>query len=540
MPAFDTLIRNGRIVDGSGNPWFRGDIALIGDRIAAIVRPGQISATLAAEVAEAASLVVCPGFIDIQSQSAMPLMLDGRSLSKIAQGVTTEIMGEHWTPAPFGGRREAPVPNLLFARHHPEWIERAKGWKRFSDWLEAMVERGVSPNIGSFLGGGTLRELVLGMEMRPATAEELRKMQWRAAECVAQGALGVAYALIYPPDAYAATDELVAVCTEVGRHGGLYVTHMRSEGDALEAGVEEALEVGRRAGLPVEIYHLKASGRRNWPKMPEVVRMIDAARADGLDVTAGMYPYAASGTGLSAVLPNWAAAGGKLFENLGDSASRDRIRRDVLEELGADDLEAAEERARSIMPIGLKQPENLPFVGKRMDEIAQIRGQHWVDAVMDLLRSEEHHISTIYFTMSEENLRLQAVQPWIKFSSDAGGYDPAWGAEQGPVHPRTYGAFARVLGRFVRDEQTLALEEAVRKMTSAVASRVGLGDRGLLRPGMCADVAIFDPEAVADHATFEAPHQLSTGVRDVWVNGTRVLCDGEHTGAMPGRMVSRC
>jgi len=538
MPAFDVLIRNGRVVDGSGNPWFCGDVALNGDSIAAVTRPGLIDAARAAEVFDATGLVIAPGFIDIQSQSTMPLMIDGRSLSKITQGVTTEIMGEHWTPAPAGGRRTSPVPNLLFARSHPDWIERARSWAGFADWLQAMVERGVSPNIGSFVGGGTLREYVMGMEMRTPDPSELRDMQRLAAECMEQGALGVAYALIYPPEAYSETEEIVHVCREVAARGGIYATHMRSEGDALEAALAEAFDIGRRAGLPVEIYHLKASGKRNWHKMAEVVRAIDSARTSGLDVTAGMYPYTASGTGLASVLPHWVAAGGMLFDNLRDSATRERIRQDVLDEVGADGSAGAAERARAIMPVGLKRPENQPFVGKRMSEIAAARGQHWVDAVMDLLLSEEQHINTIYFTMSEDNLRLQAVQPWIKFSSDAGGYDPSWAVEQGPVHPRTYGAFARILGKYVRDESVLPLEEAIRKITSAVADRLGLRDRGLLRPGLCADVVVFDAGSVTDHATFEDPHRLSSGVREVWVNGARVLSGGAHTGATPGRVVS--
>ena len=533
MPTYDTLIRDGQVVDGSGNPWRHGDVALLGDRIAEVTPPGLIDPAGAGQVVDASGLVVSPGFIDIQSQSIMPLMIDGRSVSKITQGVTTEIMGESWTPAPFGGRRPSPIPNLLFARNHPEWIEHAETWGGFADWLEAMVDRGVSPNIGSFVGGGTLRGYVLGLEMRDATADELRSMQRLAAECMEQGALGVAYALIYPPDAYTNTRELVAVCEEVSRRGGLYVTHMRSEGDEIESALAEALEIGRRASLPVEIYHLKASGERNWHKMAQVIERIDAARATGLDVTAGMYPYVASGTGLTAVLPAWAAAGGKLFDNLRDPATRARIKEEVLTQTGA------EERAHTIMPVGLKRPEHLAFIGKRMDDVAAIRDQHWIDAVMDLLLAEEQHVNTIYFTMSEQNLRLQAAQPWIKFSSDAGGYDPSWAAEQGPVHPRTYGAFPRVLAEFVREQRLMPLEEAVRKMTAAVADRIGLRDRGLLRPGMSADVTVFDPTAIRDHATFEDPHRLSTGVRHVWVNGQMVLRDGVHTDLTPGRVVRR-
>ncbi|MFO7167372.1 MAG: D-aminoacylase [Chloroflexota bacterium] len=535
--GFDVLIRGGRVVDGSGNPWFYGDVAIAGDRIAAVTPPGRIAAEQARTTVDATGMVVCPGFIDIQSHSIMPLMIDGRSLSKITQGVTTEIMGEAWTPAPFGGQIADPFDGALFTHEVAEWRERAQGWRRFRDWLEAMVAAGVSPNIGSFLGGGTLRRYGCGMRMGPAAPHELELMRRVMAEAMEDGAFGVSYALIYPPDAYVATDELIEVCKVVARYGGVYITHIRSEGSRLLEGIEEAIDIGRAAGLPVEIYHLKASGRANWHKMPDVIRRIEEARAAGLDVTADMYPYAASGTGLTAVLPPWADADGRLYENLAGPAMRARIRRELLEP--ADDWEAMVQAngPEAVMPIGFQLPEHQQYVGKRLSEIAEMRGQEWPDAAMDLLLAERQRISTIYFTMSEENVRMQVGLPWIKFSTDAGGFDPAWAEQFGPVHPRSYGTYPRVLGKYVREERALTLEDAVRKMTSAPADRLGLRDRGTLRAGCFADVVIFDPQTIADRATFADSHQLSQGVRDVWVNGVRVLEEGKHTGATPGRIV---
>ena len=446
-------------------------------------------------------------------------------------------MGEAWTPAPFGGRLESPMPSGFHIHKIPEWEERARGWTRFRDWLEAMTERGVAPNVGSFLGGGSLRQFAKGMDMSPATPDEIETMRRVAHGAMEDGAFGVAYALIYPPDVYASTDEIVQVCRVVGEHGGLYITHMRSEADRIFDALEETFAIGRRANLPVEIYHLKVSGRENWPKMPEVIRRIEAARADGLDVTADMYPYVGAGTGLASVLPPWLAEGGKFFERLTDPAVRARVRHEVENFDGS--WEALGNRAgpEGVMPLSFVKPEHREYVGKRLSDIAASRGQDWIDAAMDLLVAEGQRIFTVYFVMGEENLALQLRQPWIKVSTDAGGMDPAWAKERGPVHPRAYGTYTRVLGKYVRDEGVIPLEDAVRKMSSAVCDRLGLRDRGQLRPGFLADVVVFDPNTVADRATFDAPHQLSVGVRDVWVNGTRVLEDGQHTGATPGRFV---
>lgn len=481
-------------------------------------------------------MVVCPGFIDIQSHSIIPLMMDPRCLSKITQGVTTEIMGESWTPAPVGGKEEHEIFPLEISEEMQAWRKLQRGWTRFRHWPEAMIARGVSPNIGSYLGGGTLRSFVRGLGEGPSTPDQLDEMRRVVREAMEDGAFGVAYALIYPPDTFAGTDEIVEVCKIVNEYGGTYITHMRSEADQILDALEEALEIGRRAQVPVEIYHLKAIGPRNWPKMEKVIARINAARAAGQDVTADMYPYVAGGTGLSSVFPPHLSADGKFFERVGDPALRAEIKAEVLHPSGGWEALGTLNGPENVYPLDLKGEESKQYVGKSLAQIAEMRGQHWVDAAADLLVSEQQRIGTVYFMMSEENLARQLREPWIKISTDAGGLDPVWAAE-GPTHPRSYGTYPRVLGKYVREEGIITLEEAVRKMTSAVARRLGIMDRGLLQPGCCADVVIFDPETIGDRATFEDSHQLSVGVRDVWVNGTRVLADGTHTGATPGRYV---
>lgn len=538
MANYDVLITGAQVVDGTGNPWFYGDVAIKGDRIAAITRPDEISREQVASVVDATGMVVCPGFIDILSHSIVPLMVDARCLSKITQGVTTEIMGEDATPAPYGGREDqSSFIRSVMLQLAPEWKEVIPTWTHFRDWLEAMVERGVSPNIGSFIGGGTVRRYAMEMELGAANEDQLAVMRRVTAKAMEEGAFGVSYALIYPPSAYVPTAELIEVCKVVAKYNGIYITHVRSEADGLEAGYAEALEIGRAAGLPVHVYHLKAAGQRNWHKMPALIETINQARAAGQDITCDMYPYTGAGTGLTSVLPPWAAAGGKLYENLREPEMRAKIREEALNPSG--DWEAMADLCgpEGVMPVGFTRAEHQPYVGKRLSEIAEMRGQTWIDAAMDLLAAEGQRISTIYFMMDEENVKRQLQQPWVMVGTDAGGLDPAWAAPLGPYHPRAYGSYARILGKYVREEKVLPLEDAIRKMSWAVASRLGLYDRGRLHVGCYADVVVFDPATISDRATFEAPHQLSVGVRDVWVNGTQVLADGVHTGATPGRIV---
>jgi N-acyl-D-amino-acid deacylase len=513
--AYDVVITGGRIVDGTGNPWFYGDLAIRGDRIARITPAGLLADAPARERIDARGLVVAPGFIDIQSHSRYAFLEgDGRAISKITQGVTTEILGEGSTNAP---------------------SKEFNGPRGFNAWLEAMQQHGTAPNFGSFLGATTVRMHVKGMAEGPATPDELKKMRVLVKNAMEDGAFGLATALIYPPGSFATTEELIEVAKAMAPYGGVYITHLRSEADQYLQAIDEALRIGREAGVPVEIYHLKAGGRRNWSKAPLAIARINAARAEGQDVQANMYPYVAGGTGLSACLPPWASADGKLLENLSDPATRGRIRADVLEPTTEWENLCALSTPEGVLVLGLDKPENKPLVGLRLSEIAARRGQDWVEAAMDLVLSEEDRVGSIFFMMSEENVQLQMRQPWIKFGTDASGWNPA--AAGAPVHPRAYGTYPRILGKYVREEQVMTLEEAVRKMSAAVAERLSIQDRGLLREGLYADVVVFNPDTVADHATFEQPHQLSTGIEYVFVNGTAVVREGKPTGSKPGRIV---
>lgn len=524
----DTLIRAATIVDGTGRPSYVGDIAITGDTVVALAPAGELAPGPGTDLVEADGLVACPGFIDIISHSITPFLTDGRSLGKVTQGVTSEIMGELWSPAPFGGRRAVPFP---WGDNDDPVLQEARGWSRFSHWLEWMQARGIAVNFGSFVGGATIREYACGWDEGSATGAEIAVMCEVAAEAVRDGAFGVANALIYPPNAYSDYRELVAVARAVAQSGGIVATHMRSESDQLLEALDETIRMAEESGAPVEIYHLKASGKPNWHKMPEALRMIHAARARGLRITADMYPYTASGTGLSVLLPNWASEGGKLFDRLADRDCRARMVAEMTG--GSDGISSSTDRSMDyVVPLGFRKPETKPFVGRNLDEIAAMRGAHWTDCVIDLLLAEGRDVGTVFFTMSEDNLRMQMAQPWVIFGSDSGGVDPA--DLEGPIHPRAFGTFTRVLAHYTRETGILALEDAVRKMTWAVAERLGIQDRGKLQAGMKADVALFDPHTVQDNGTFQDPNRLSTGVRDVWVNGRRVLRDACHTGDLPG------
>jgi dihydroorotase/N-acyl-D-amino-acid deacylase len=537
---FSTLIRNGKIADGTGNPWFYGDLAFAGGTIAAVAPPGRLSTEDADEIVDATNRVVAPGFIDIQSHSIVPFLTDRRSLSKITQGVTTEIMGEAWTPSPYGGRIDEPFEPGIRNRVGPsfdEWQERARGWSRFGDWLADLESRGVSVNVGSFMGASTVREYAMAYDLGEANAEQLETMRRVLAEAMEDGAFGLATALIYPPGSFAGTAELIELCKVVAAYNGIHITHIRSEGDLLLESLEEAIEIAEATGVITEIYHLKAAGRENWGKMPEAIARIDAARAAGIDITADMYPYEGAGTGLAACVPPWAFADGKLFDNLRDPSLRERITREM-----ADPDEPWENLGRlagpeGVLVLSMEHPDLKRYEHRFIGDIAAERGQDWTEAIVDLLATEGHNIFTVFIAMDAENLKLQLCQPWIKISTDAGGIDPEIAKPLGLTHPRAYGTYTRVLGKYVREEQVIPLEDAVRKMSSAVADRLGLRDRGLIRVGMKADVIAFDPETVADRATFADPHQRSVGIENVWVNGARVLRNGTHTGVFPGQRV---
>lgn len=538
----DTLIVGGRIIDGTGNPWFYGDVAISGDRIERIAPPGAIDPATASSVIDATDHVVAPGFIDIQSHSIIPFLSDRRSLSKVTQGVTTEILGEGWTPAPFGGKITNAFSGVLVHRlgeeGAAEWERLARTWTRFGDWLADLEQLTVSVNFGSFLGGGIVREFGCGERMGDATEDELDAMTRMVAEAMQDGAFGVATALIYPPNAYSTTPELIAVMKVVARYNGVHITHMRSEGDLIFDGLGETLDIAEATGVATEIYHLKAAGKVNWEKMTGVIHRINDARGAGLDITADMYPYDGSGTGLAACLPWWVSENGKRHENLHTPEVRTRI----LAEMRSEDTDwenmGLRTGADNIILADLKKPQNIKYRGWRLSQVATDLGLDWPETIVHLLDSEGTNIFTMYLGMSDENIKMQVKQPWIKFSTDAGGIDPDIMAQHGLVQPRAYGTYTRVLGRFVREYGWLTLEDAIRKSSSAVADRLGLRDRGLLRDGLKADVIVFDPETVIDRATYTDPHHLSVGIRDVFVNGTAVLRDSEHTGAFPGQRVN--
>ncbi len=530
------IITGGRVIDGTGSPWQSSDVLIADDRIVDVVPRGSVQVE-GARKWDAEGMFVCPGFIDIQSHSVASLMRDGRCVSKVTQGITTEIMGELWTPAPIGGGFTAPFSTLLGGRASAEWHERAREWYSFGDWLRSMEQTGVSPNVGSFLSASTLRQYAMAMEGRAPTPEQAGTMARIMSEAMEDGAFGVSYALIYPPENYAATSEIIEVAKVVARYSGLYITHMRSESENILEGLEEALTIGREAGVPVEIYHLKASGKSAWKLMPEVIRRIEAARESGLDVTADMYPYEATGTTLATCLPAWTAVGGLFFDRLRDRSVRDRIRAEVYNPQSGYDGQLRSAKPENIMPVGFRVPEHCSYIGMRLHEIAALRHSDVIDTICDLLAAEGHKIPTLFFKMSEENTVLQLRQPWVTISTDAPGVDPGWARAKGLLHPRSYGTCPRVFRKYVREQPVLTWEEAVRKMTSAVANRLRLRQRGRIEPGYYADLVIFDPKTIADRATFIEPHQLSVGVRDVWINGVPVVVEAKHTGSQPGRFV---
>lgn len=530
--GFDVVIENGRVVDGSGNPWFYGDVGIRGDRIAVVTRRGELASVTAARRVDARGLVVAPGFIDIQS-GGFSITGDGRSVGKLTQGVTTEIMGEAYTDAPISALSLADIP----ARDTAAIAEarRYMGPHGFDAWLRALQEHGLSPNIGSFVGASTIREFGMGLHMGAATGAALDSMRAAVRRAMEDGAFGLGSALIYPPGNYASTEELVELAKAMSPYGGLYITHMRSEADKVLEAMDEALRIGKEGGVPVEIYHLKAAGVRNWSKEPAMIAKIDSARAAGLDVQANMYPYTAGGTALAACFPPRFDADGKLQQNLADPAMRAEIRKEFEHPTSYWESLCEQATPQGVLLTTLRAPQNQKWSGHRLSEVAAGTGKDWLETLMDLVSSEPQGIGTIFFLMNEDNVRLQLRQPWMKIGTDAAGPDPD--STRRLVHPRSYGTYPKILGQYVREEGVISLEDAVRKMSGAVAARLLIGDRGLLRPGMYADVVVFDPATIRENSTYEKPNQLSTGVREVFVNGVEVIRDGRHTGARPGRIV---
>ena len=525
--AYDVVIEGGRIVDGTGNAWYPGDVGIRGDRIAAMTRPGALREAPALRRIDATGKVVSPGFIDIQSHSRGSFLGsgDGRVVSKVTMGVTTEIMGESTTNGPSS-------PEML---RNASGAARRRQYETFGQWMDAMTAHGGSVNFGSFVGASTIRVLGMGMAMGGAGSPERRLMQEAVRQSMRDGAFGVASALVYPPGNFASTEELISITAAAAPFGGVYITHMRSEADDFLEGIDEAIEIGTAAGVPVEIYHLKAAGQRNWHKAALAVAKIDSARSAGVDIQANMYPYTAGGTGLDACFPPWASADGALFSNLADPDMRARIRQEIEHQTEPWESFCTLATPGGTKLLGLNLPEHRQYRGWWLEDVAEDMGKDWIDTAFDLVLNERQRVSTMYFLMSEENVAMQVGLPWIKFGTDAGGMDPT--SATGLAHPRSYGTFTRVLGKYVREEGATTLEEAIRKMSSAVATRLHLRDRGFLMEGYYADVVVFDPDLVSDHATYDEPHQLSTGIEHVMVNGVAVVNDGMHTGAMPGRPV---
>ncbi|MDQ6633498.1 MAG: amidohydrolase family protein [Gemmatimonadota bacterium] len=509
-----------------------GDVAVAGDRIVRVAPAGALADAPAQRRIDARGLVVAPGFIDIQAQSYdAHLTGDGRVISKISQGVTTEILGEGGTPAPANAAMIAAMPagDSAVAR----LMRGFMGARGFGAWLDAMERHGSSVNVGSFLGAEVPRIFAKGYAEGRATPAELDTMRRVVRDAMRDGAFGVGSALIYPPGSYAATDELVAEAQAMAPYHGLYITHIRSEDDQLFEAMDEALAIGRRGGVPVEIFHLKAAGTRNWRNATAMVAKIDSARAAGQDVGATMYPYPASANSLGACIPPWASADGKLLANLRDATVHARIVREM-----ADTARGARPLCQLdgpdvIMVVGLTRPELAKYEGWRLDKIAADRGRPWAETLADLVLAEEGRVGKITFSMNDANVAMQLRRPWVVIGSDAEAHDPA--VARGLAHPRAYGTFSRILGKYVRQDSVLTLEDAIRRMTSAVAIRLGITDRGLVKAGMFADLVVFDPATIIDRATYERPHQLSVGVRNVFVNGVDVWREGAPTNALPGR-----
>jgi N-acyl-D-amino-acid deacylase len=530
VAEYDVIVRGAAIYDGSGSAPAAGDVAIRGDSIAAV---GNIGRARAGVEIDARGLAVAPGFINVLSWATESLLEDGRSQSGIRQGVTLEIFGEGWSMGPLN---EAMKKEVVERQGD---IKFDVAWTTLAEYLEHLAARGVSTNVASFVGATTVRVHVLGYEDRPPTPPELEQMRLLVRRAMEDGALGLGSSLIYAPAFYAKTDELVALARVAAEYGGSYISHIRSEGNRLLEAVDELIAIARGAGIPAEVYHLKAAGEPNWGKLDEVIRRIDLARAEGLGITADMYPYTAGATGLDAAMPPWVQEGGHRawVERLKNPAIRRRVAREMSAPSDAWENFYRAAGPEKILLIGFKSEALKPLTGKSLAEVAAGRGRTPQETAMDLVVEDDSRVGTVYFLMSEENVRRQIPLPWVSFGSDEASLAPEGVFLKSNPHPRAYGTFARLLGKYVREERLIPLEEAIRRLTSLPAGNFRLEGRGRLAPGYAADVVVFDPAGIADHATFESPHQYSTGVVHVWVNGVQVLSGGEHTGAKPGRVV---
>lgn len=517
--TYDVLIKNGSVYDGTGSTRINADVAIKGDRIVAI---GDLKNARAGIVIDARGLAVAPGFINMLSWSVISLIIDGRSQSDIRQGVTTEIFGEGSSMGPLNAemKQRALAQQGDFKFDIP--------WNTLAEYLTYLERRGVAPNVASFIGAGTVRTYVIGLEDKKATPEQLREMREVVRREMETGALGIGSSLIYAPDTYASTQELIEMCKEAAKYQGKYISHIRNEGDAVIEAVEELLRISREAGIPAEIYHIKASIERNWNKIDRMIDMINAARRDGLKITADMYTYTASSNSIDSRIPAWAHSGGDqaMYARLADPVMRKKIS-DEMHQRGAT-------MARTLL-VGLRPAKLKPLIGKTLAEVAAMRGKDEVETLLDLVLEARSRIQVVTFTMKEDNLKKEMRQPWVSFGSDASSMTAEGIFLESSTHPRAYGNFARVLGKYVREEKVITLQEAVRRLSGLPATNLGLDRRGFIKEGYFADVVVFDPTTIADKATYEAPHQYAVGMKHVFVNGVQVLKDGEHTGAKPGR-----
>lgn len=525
---FDMLILNATVVDGTGNPWYKADIGIRGDKIAAI---GLLKNARAQNIVDAAGRVVSPGFIDMLGQSELSLLVDPRGMSKISQGITTEVTGE--------GNSAAPV-NERIREDLKAWQQRHNidvNWQDLDGYFRALEARKTAINIATFVGATQVRRFVIGLDDRAPTNDELERMKALVREAMEQGALGLSTSLIYAPAAFAKTDELIALAKVASQYGGIYVSHIRDEGERETEALYEAADIAREATIPVEIWHLKVAGKQNWGSMASIVNMINKQREAGLDMTADIYPYPASSTRLSSRIPSWAHDGGvqKLLDRLRNPEARKRIRDEILGKAAGADNSFAATGPEGILIAGVQSAELKKYEGMRLNDIAREWKKHPVDAMLDLVLADSGRVGAVFFSMDEEDVRMAMAQPWVSFCTDGGQRAVDGPLSEGKPHPRAYGSFPRILGRYVREVKLLTLEEAIRKMTSLAAQRVGLKERGILKPGFYADIVLFDPKTVIDKATFEDPHQYSEGIDLVLVNGVPVWKDGIFAGNYPGR-----
>ncbi len=528
---YDVVIRNGTIYDGSGGAPYQGDVGIEGDRIAAV---GNLGRAVGTTEFDAAGLAVSPGFINMLSWANESLIEDGLGQSDIRQGVTLEVFGEGSSMGPLSeAMKEGKLESQGDIRYPIEWTT-------LGEYLEWLTGRGVAPNVASFVGATTVRIHVLGYEDRAPTEAELEEMRGLVARAMEEGALGVGSSLIYSPAFYAGTDELIALTKVAGEYGGMYISHIRGEGNRLLENVEELITIAREAGVPAEIYHLKASGRDNWDKLGDVIRRVEEARGEGLRITADMYTYHASSTGLDAVMPPWVQEGGHdaWVERLKNPAIRERVKVEMNDPAGEwDNTWLSAGSPDNILLTGFRTDSLRYLTGRTLADVARMRDAGAEETAMDLVIQDNSRVQSVFFTMSEDNIRRKIAVPWVSFCSDAGAYATAGVFLNSQPHPRGYGTFARLLGMYVRDEQVIPLEEAIRRLTSMPAGNLGIRQRGSLEPGYFADVVVFDPETIADRATFEKPHQYAVGVNHVFVNGEAVIMNGGPTGAKPGRVV---